>query len=50
MNFISKVKSQNLEKTQKKKDIPKNWYELFVGREMIHDVFESERFSIKLFS
>ena len=47
MNFISKVKSQNLEKIQKKKDIPKNWYALLVGRERIHDVFESERFSIK---
>ena len=48
MYFESKLKPQNLEKKQKKKDILKNLYARFAGRERVFDAFESKIFPIKI--
>ena len=48
MSFQKKTKPQNLEKKQQKKDILKNLYPLFEGREKIIDAFESKIFKIKI--
>ena len=47
-SFKKKTKPQNLEKKQEKKDILKNLYALFEGREKIIDAFESRIFKIKI--
>ena len=47
MNFKKKPKPQDLEKKQEKKDILKNVYAFFEGRERVLDAFESKIFSIK---
>ena len=47
MKFKSKMKPRNPEKNQKKKDILKNLYTLFHGRERVLDAFESGIFPIK---
>ena len=48
MNFTKKTKPQNPEKKQEKKDILKNLYELFEGRERVLDGFESKILPIKI--
>ena len=48
MNFKIKMKPQNSEKKQKKKDILKNLYALFDGREKVLDSFKSGIFPIKI--
>ena len=47
-SFKKKTKPQNLEKKQEKKDILKNLYALFEGREKIIDAFEGRIFKIKI--
>ena len=42
MNFKSKVKPRNPEKKQNKKDILKNVYPLFDGRERVFEASESK--------
>ena len=42
MNFKSKVKPRNPEKKQNKKDILKNVYALFDGRERVFEASESK--------
>ena len=48
INFKSKRKLQNPEKKLKKKDILKNLYALFDGRERVLDAFESGTSPIKI--
>ena len=48
MNFRSKIKPKNPEKSQKKKDIFKNLYAPFDDRERVLDVFESKILPIKI--
>ena len=44
MNFKSKVKPRNPEKKQNKKDVLKNVYALFDGRERVFETSESKIF------
>ena len=46
-NFKHKTKPQVPEKKQKKKDVFRNSFALFDGRERVLDAFESKIFSIK---
>ena len=48
MDFKKKRRPQNPEKRQKKKDILKNLYAFFEGRERVLDAFESKIFPIKI--
>ena len=48
MDFKSKIKPQNPEKKQKKRDILNNLYALFDGRERVLVAFESEIFPVKI--
>ena len=48
MNFNNKIKPQNPEKKQKRKDILNNLYALFDSRERVLDAFESGIFPIKI--
>ena len=48
MDFKKKTKPQNPEKKQKKKNILKNLYVLFEGREKVFDDFQSKIFPIKI--
>ena len=45
--ILRRKKTANLEKKQEKKDILKNLYALFEGRERVLDAFESKIFRIK---
>ena len=47
-NLKKKIKRQNPEKKQKKKDILKNLYALFDSRERVLDAFESKIFPVKI--
>ena len=47
MSFKNKTKPQDPEKKQKEKDILKNLYAVFDGRERVLDAFESKIFPIK---
>ena len=47
INFKNKTKPQDPEEIQNKKDIVKNLYVLFGGRERVFDAFESEIFPVK---
>ena len=48
MNFKKKVRTGDPEKKQKKKDVLKNLYEFFNGRENVLNAFESKIFPIKI--
>ena len=48
MNFKSKIKPQNPEKRQQKKDILQNLHALFDGKERGFDAFDSGIFPIKI--
>ena len=48
MNYKSKIKPQNLEKKQKKKDILKNLHALFDVTDRVVDAFESGIFPAKI--
>ena len=48
MNFTSKTRPQGPEKKQIKKDILKNLYTLFDGREIVLDAFEYKIFPTKI--
>ena len=47
MDYKKKTRPQNPEKKQEKKDIFKNLYPFFEGREKVLDAFESKIFPIK---
>ena len=47
MNFRDKTKPQDEEKKQKKKDVLKNLYNFFEGREKVLNAFDSKIFPIK---
>ena len=48
MNFKKEAKPQNSDKKQRKKDILKNLYILFEGREIILNTFDSRIFPAKI--
>ena len=48
LDFNKKARPQNLESKREKKDILKNFYALFEGREIVLDAFESKMFLIKI--
>ena len=48
MNFNSKIKPQNPEKKQKKRDILINLCPLLDGRERVLDAFENRIFALKI--
>ena len=48
MNFHKQIKPQNPKKKQNKKDILKNLYALFDGRERVSDAFETKKCPIKI--
>ena len=47
MNFKSKIKPQNPDKKQTKKDILKSLYALFDGRKRVFDTFDRKIFPMK---